>query len=413
MVRGTSEDSRVIQGTAIGGLNLTTSPLAMSLSDSPLLVNVDVGDSGSVCKRLGTRDVGPLPLGLFDAFPFTTNLGKTLLLTIAGQQCRIELVNNDELTIINTFVQMFSQTPRSPFDFTVLPGKNTRVMICSDEMPPIIFTIHELRVRALSNTTELRIEDVDNTFASSPFVTLNGGLGGVAYSYSVLNSTAIFTGVFSTGDVVDALKIDWSWGAEGLLWYGEDFYRSVYRANSTPADRLVAIPDTINSDLEAEHPYGIEVYQSAEYGNTYVRTSQPQHPFEFGFSNGKIYEYDPNDVLVPSPFFVSFGSESGFLSYTFSDEDIVDSTFYIPNHGFSDYDIVTFDDSSIPGISNNTAYYIGVVDVNHFQLFTDPALTVQAITSIGPAVTFNDANINYDVSRVTGITPGYPIGGLS
>ena len=398
-----------------GGLNRTSSPLNIPLTDSPYLLNVDVDVSGKVRKRKGTRTHWKeLTDKRMPITEIVSNLGYSFLVSKLDMSLRVFEVDNDHSTLVWARDGVF-RAQTDFVDFVSLPGEDVRVLILNNSQAPVQLQMHEMRV-VLSDLSGLISPGV-------PFNTLGISRvykNGQSIPYTT-NGISIFisNAGLSLNDKIDVVTFSWQWWAESEYWFGDNFHRSIPRSGATLSDQNVAIPSTIFSDIDNETPpnlYGIQAYVTNQYNNKYNYKSDNKPPtaFDYSFGDGSTYNYTPNQSVTPSPFFVTFGRESGDVKFEYTDSAISGTGFFIPDHGLESFDIVAVgaDELIVAPFARDTPYYVKKINDNFYELYSDPNLTSLVVPQPRFAFLFDDTQVDTELNRINQ-THGQPVGSIT
>jgi len=430
-------EDRLIVSSNFGGLNSYVSPHAVSLTQSPDLLNVDVGADGKVRKRKGTRVIyEERTEDRVYVATFTTNLNFSFLIAKQKYDLHVLEVVNDEAVKIWSKTNVFHSSGKS--SFVILPAFTTRILVLEKYSTPIQVVVHEKRVGNVTGTSVVSTNS--EPFNADALVYVNGVRTTATLTRSGSSLQIVF-GTSLTNAVVDIVQFSYQWVAEAVTWYGENFLRSTSRYGASLSDQHVQVPPTIISDkgtdyytdLSGNQLYPIEVYSKNSFNQKYSHliNQQPRQVDEFSFSDGTDYNYEPNKYVNRSPFFVTFGKPANANSTVITDEDIdyTTSTFNIPSHGFSDYDGIYFNSSTgtVPiGITPGTEVYVKKLSNDSFEIYSNITLTTKITLSTRAFVVFTDLACDYVKNRFTvtghGFTNGdavkysfsdLPVGGLS
>lgn len=368
-------EERSIRASNFGGLNKTTSPINIQVTDATELQNIDTDISGSLTKRLGT-------FKLFDnsnSNPYytkniNTNNGIDLLVVVNDNDLIITWVNNNAVSTLRTFSNVFKNLNTDPY-FVSIPGEIPRLLMLMSKETPVQLETYEYFEVVTSAGATIDIEAgteiiVNSTAAGNAVVFINGVYdSGATVTYNASYSRVTPTSSLSVGDEVIILYFAWQWWAEAEVWRGDNFHKQVPRFGSSEADRLVLVPSSIYSDLrETSPPYGIvaafhstEDERMSDAGGiiniddalyTYATDFQPNGETEYSFSNGQVTStiQDNSDnfttpSIIPSPFAVLFGDFSNPIRVDYDQRDInqdgaTNGSIVALSHGFKAGDFV-------------------------------------------------------------------------
>lgn len=430
-----------IRASNFGGLNTITSPVNIQIQDASKLLNIDTDISGSLTKRRGTFCLDSTsssnPHFHYDV---NTNTGIHLLFQIREKQVNVRWVDNDTVSSIQEFTNVFKDTQKQPY-FVPIPGEVPRLLILNERESPIQFQFHEFTALTtaassydftLNNVTDLIS---DSTAASNTHVFINDEYDSTAsVTYSSGTVTVTPTTSFSEGDRLVILYMTWQWWAEAEIWRGDNFYKQVPRFNATDADRLVTVPESIYSDLDVDTPpYGITAYYSnngtsfaatqndlTDLSYTYNSNQIATEEDEYVFSNGTLNSNSTDSAVFPSPFAIVFGeiSSSNKRSYNpISGVFSAGNLLFIDNHEFETGDLVKFTLPDSAGAVNEVdeydfsdGYYVVRTSNNFILLYTDPdtpsgPLSINDVAS-SVVSSVNTTNGQFTTSSAHGFTTG-------
>lgn len=311
-----------VQSYLFGGLNTTATPLNTPFEDSPLLLNVDTNVEGSVSKRKGSRvlvdELNSNPQGV-TLVPFASSLNYNLLVMKNGTSLNIYEVNNNVATRVMQKTNVFSSAAATVKASTVRTSESEpRILFFTGYNKPVQLRFIEQQTTVTGPTTTVTFNNASrfkNATTSNCLVYINRVRttpSGVSYNSGTEQLTLTIPNTSGTF-VVDIMLITWQWWAEAMLWKGDRYFKSVTRFNVSQTDQVVAIPNTLRSDLDpiqgSSSNYEVIPYKESQVGAPYTFASrQPQTADEYGFGDGSRYIYSANNYLNTTPFFLTFGA---------------------------------------------------------------------------------------------------------
>jgi hypothetical protein len=422
----TDTADNLIQANNFGGLNLLASPVNAPHTDATRLFNVDTNPSGQLTKRRGTfvfQDVAATSMHVHSG---VTNRGIPFVVRVYNKGVTVYTVENGtRLVQLRDIPNVFRHDKFTP-SFVTLPGETMRVLILSASHPPVQLQFHEYAA-----TTP-------GAVSGSAYVALIGAQDFYVGNTSLYNASWVFVngqrdsrkpvleatltrvqGPFNADDVVSSLYISWQWWAESETWRGDNFYKEQPRFNADISDAVVAVPSTISSDLtenqELANPpaYGIHAHRGNVAGGitanleSYQANGRPTLPWQYSFSDGSIYSpsMGETETLIPSPFFITFGSHDPFLEYTYSDFHVNPTLnrIRIIGHGFGERTSVFIWrwNSATTAFTGGVAY-VKPIGPDQFELYSDIALTsIINLSTSRPTKTFTTTDVDTTNSRFT------------
>ena len=416
----------LIQANNFGGLNILASPVNAPHTDATRLFNVDTNPSGQLSKRKGT-----FVLSRFTATPMyvhsgVTNRGVPFVVRVYNRSILVYTIENGtDIVTLRFMANVFRHDKFVP-SFVTLPGETLRVLILSASHPPIQLQFHEY---AATTPSAVSSGQYVALVGAQDFYQGNAGLYNASWVFvnglrddrkPVLESSLTrVQGPFDVDDVVSSLYISWQWWAESETWRGENFYKEVPRFNASIDDAVISVPGTINSDLtedqELANPpaYGIHVHRGNLTGSVtsnleaYKANGRPALPWEYSFSDGAIYSpsIGETEALIPSPFFVTFGSHDPFYDYTYSDFHVNPTLnqIRILGHGLGERTSVFLWrwNSSTMAFTGGTKY-VKPINRDVFELYDDIGLTtITNLSTSRPTKVFAPGDVDTTNSRFT------------
>lgn len=319
-----------IQAYLFGGLNTTATPLNTPFEDSPLLLNVDTQLEGSVAKRKGTRVLyeaqGVSPTGV-SVQNFSSTLNYNFTVVKNGTNLEVYEVVGDSATKVITKSNVFSSAASTVRPSTIRTSETEpRVLFFTGVNKPVQLRFTERQGTFTGPTTTVVFSTASkfkNAAAGNCICFINRTRVSATYSYNAGTEDLTVTIPNTSGTfVVDLVLITWQWWAEGMLWKGDRYSKTVSRNHVSKVDQNVALPATIRADLDAPYKntlnWPIYPYRRStlDTGSGYCYATVDRAPSKFdsyAFGDGAVYDYveNPPGTVVnftnPTPFYLTFG----------------------------------------------------------------------------------------------------------
>ena len=316
-----------------GGLNTTASDVNTPYSDSPLLYNCDIDTSGNITKRKGTKIISNTlannSVG-FGWFNFISGLRYSYVVEKDGVDINIYEIDNSQVTILMSKTDVWDSLASSVIpSFARTSEFNPRTIICTGVNQPVQLTwveqqqISDVAAASFVLTDAARFAYAN--FANTLVYVNRVRQTGFSVVYDGFTETLTLGVTVAIDDVVDVVLITWQHLTEALYLQGSDLTDRATRRHRDIIDANVQVPlglsqDDIPSDFPTDpFSFGYAVYDSDRWDwdgsvgsqYTYINGQNPTLSDEWASGNGEVYVNALGGSVVPSPFFVTFGSFTG------------------------------------------------------------------------------------------------------
>jgi hypothetical protein len=301
---GDTGSEELIQATAFGGLNTIANSANMPYADAHRLLNVDISNGANLIKRKGTRLVFEQSLNTngINYNRVVSTAGLNFLIAKIGTSIRILSVNNDELTSLTNFIDVWPNTA-SEDSVTIISTNEPeqRFIMLGKNTIPVHVKMVERNVIVSSNGATTSV--VDNRFSNGVagatfFAYVNSTLQpSNSLTYDNVTKTATLAQNVVAGDVVTFIYFFWQWWAEAELYNTNRFFDAKTRFSDTAPGRSVTLSAEVQDDCERD-AYGLyRIYGSLNSANTdgyFIRSRNPSSELQYKPSDGSLNFVDPN-----------------------------------------------------------------------------------------------------------------------
>lgn len=323
------EENESMIVSEFGGLNTTSTPDSMPLSDATHLVNVFPLIGGGLEKRPGSRLLYRDSFGRYgvSVASVTTSRGYKFLVSKEGTSIRAYLSTSAGLFAAIQKDNVFSADAlRTRAQLTVLNDIPTRVLFLTGNNKPVQLqfaeTVTQVTGAVAATSVVFDNAQIANGLNAQSIVLfkdrqLVSGTLGFAYNAGTKQLTVTGIPSFNGNATFELVVVTWQWWAEARQWYGDRFYKTAPRLHlSETTDVNVEIPRELRTDLpldttSAAPRYPITAYPTATSFNapfTYKTTLDPATNTEYAFSEGSPYTPGASERVTPTPFFITFGA---------------------------------------------------------------------------------------------------------
>lgn len=309
-----------IKTGAFGGLNTVTPILNVPYEDSPVLLNTTSGISGTMSKRLGTKQVyksGAGVVGGFSSGTVRTASGYMYVAAKQGTSINIYQSSGGTTTQVMSKANVWNSKAQNVKAVTAVSNEvRPRVFFTTGTNTPVTLTFAESSQNPSAPGTSVTVNDTPGYFEwgtlSNVLVYKNRVLvtpGTVSWAANVLTVTGI--PAFVSGDRIDVIIVTWQWCAEAFRYTGYDLYYPTAKFHIEQSDQNIAIPETVRDDiftLNSTRVYPFYVYKSSAYNTPYtLKTDYNPTTFdEYHFGAGSIFT--PGNPMNVAPNYVTFGA---------------------------------------------------------------------------------------------------------
>lgn len=323
------EENESMIVSEFGGLNTTSTPDSMPLTDATHLVNVLPSIGGGLEKRPGSRLLYRDAFGRYgvSVASVTTARGYKFLVSKEGTSIRAYLSTTLGLFAAVQKNNVFSpEALKTRAQLTVLNDIPTRVLFLTGSNKPVQLQLAETvtQVTGAVAATSVVFDNaqIANGLNAQSIVlfkdrTLVSGTLGFSYNAVTGQLTVSNIPAYNGDATFELVVVTWQWWAEARQWYGDRFYKTAPRFHLEPTtDVNVPIPKELRTDLpldtsSAAPRYPITAYATATSTNTpftYSTTLAPSTSIEYAFSEGTPYTPSASERVTPTPFFITFGA---------------------------------------------------------------------------------------------------------